>query len=139
MPLTNLLAQSWQVWIVVVICLRLNRRDWHCDVQNTGDGLRRATYIFEAAVWHYAVQPVCGCGHSASFHAASLWWRFERKGWNDHLGEARKRFWCRQCAFQVGRRVQPRRLEVVPWEKGAIELEMPSDHEWRRAMRRFRT
>src|SRR3546814_6785444 len=62
-------------------------RRWRCDVQNTKDGLRRATHIFEAAVWHYAVQVTCRCGHSAKFHAASLWWRFERKGWNDKIGE----------------------------------------------------
>ncbi len=114
-------------------------RRWRCDVQNTKDGLRRATHIFEAAVWHYAVQVTCRCGHSAKFHAASLWWRFERKGWNDSFRDATRHFWCRQCAARIGRRVQPLRLETVAWEKGVIELEMPDDREWKRAMRRFRT
>lgn len=136
---TSLRASSLLASRMIATLLHPISRGWLYDVHNTKNGLRRATYIFEAAVWHYAVQPVCRCGHSAKFHAASLWWRFERKGWNDQLGEARKRFWCRQCALQDGRRVQPLRLDVVPWEKGAIELEMPSEHEWKRAVRRFRT
>jgi len=104
----------------------------------TADGLRAATRIFEAAVWHYAVRPVCQCGHSAKFDAASLWWRFERKGWNDDFRRAVDHFWCRQCAARVGRRVRPLRIEAAQWEKGLIELEMPDEREWKRAIRRFR-
>src|SRR3546814_7773208 len=87
-------------------------RRWRCDVQNTKDGLRRATHIFEAAVWHYAVQVTCRCGHSAKFHAASLWWRFERKGWNDSFRDATRHFWCRQCAARLGRRSEGHTSEL---------------------------
>jgi len=59
--------------------------------------------------------------------------------WNDSFRDATRHFWCRQCAARIGRRVQPMRLETVAWEKGVIELEMPDDREWKRAMRRFRT
>src|SRR3546814_20666984 len=109
--------------------MRASSRRWRFDVQNTKDGLRRATHIFEAAVWHYAVQVTCRCGHSAKFHAASLWWRFERKGWNDSFRDAPRHFWCRQCAARIGRRVLPLRLVSVAWEHGVLELELPDDRE----------
>jgi hypothetical protein len=107
-------------------------------MRNTPDGLRRATRIFEAAIWHYAVEVTCRCGHSAKFEAADLWWRFERKGWNDSFREARRHFWCRPCAARLGRRVQPVRVDVTEWEKGVIALGAPDEREWKRAVRRFR-
>ncbi len=104
------------------------------------DGLRRATHIFEAAAWHYAVRVICSrCPHSAAFNPHGLWWRFERKGWDDHLGEARAKFWCRECARATGRRVRPARLQLVVEQDSDVRLEMPSESEWKRALSRFRS
>src|SRR3546814_1180914 len=64
-------------------------------MRNTRDGLRRATHIFEAAAWHYALKPVCRCGHSATFNPHGLWWHFQKRHWDDNLRDARRRFWCR--------------------------------------------
>jgi hypothetical protein len=104
----------------------------------TKDGQRRATHIFEAAAWFQAVQPVCRCGHSAAFNPYGLWWRFERKGWDDHLGKARARFWCIPCSRQTGKRVRPVRLELVKPTDADIKLPMPDEREWKRAVSRFR-
>lgn len=102
-------------------------------MQNTSDGLRRATHIFEAAVWHYAVLVTCRCGHSAKFHAASLWWAVRAQGWNDSFRDATPRVY----PFAIGHGMSiPLRPPVL---QGVIELEMPDDREWKRAMRRFRT
>ena len=109
-------------------------------MQHTKSGIPRATHIFEAAIWHYAVQPVCRCGHHAKFDAGLLWYRFYRKGWDDNLRKACRHFWCRQCAWSSGRRVEPLRLEVVNWDKDAICIkERVDEREWKRAIRRYRS
>ena len=110
-----------------------------CDVRYTGDGLREATNLFEAAAWRYAIRPVCRCGHSATFNPHGLWWRFERKGWDNDFAKAKLRFWCTRCAWSAGRRVRPVRLEVVRQSEGDIQMPFPPDHEWKRAISRFRS
>lgn len=114
--------------------------DCRCDVARyTKDGLRVATNIFEAAAWHKGIRPVCKCGHSAVFNPHGLWWRFECKGWDDQLVKARERFWCIRCAWRSTKRVRPLRLELVPLSVNDIELPFPPDHEWKRAVSRFRS
>lgn len=104
----------------------------------TADGTRLATNLFEAAAWHYAVKPVCRCGHSAAFNPHGLWWRFERRGWDVRFEKALARFWCIRCKWRTGRRVRPVKFELVRQSVDDIELEYPPDHEWKRAVRRFR-
>ena len=104
------------------------------------DGGRIATTIFEAAAWHYAVRPVCSrCTHAASFHPHALWWHFHKKGWDDDLRDARKRFWCRKCGERIGQRVRPRLLELVQEQDDDVKLAMPSQAEWKKAVNRFRS
>jgi hypothetical protein len=61
------------------------------------------------------------------------------QGMERQFSRCPRRFWCRACATRYGRRVRPLRLEPVAWEKGVIELQMPDEREWKRALRRFRT
>jgi len=103
-------------------------------------GGRIATTIFEAAAWHRAIKPLCSrCPHSAIFHPHALWWHFSKRGWDDNLRAARARFWCRRCGQQIGQRIRPRMLEVVPETEDMILLEMPSQAEWKKAVNRFRS
>src|SRR5689334_15075017 len=48
------------------------------------DGTRMPESLFEAAARHYSVIVRCKCGRESVFHGAALWWKFERKGWNNH-------------------------------------------------------
>jgi hypothetical protein len=104
------------------------------------DGGRVATTLFEAAAWHYGVQPVCDrCGPGSIFHPHSLWWHFERRGWDDSLNAARAHFWCLKCGARLGKRIRPGRLDLVPETDTMICLEMPSAGEWKKAVNRFRS
>lgn len=105
----------------------------------TRDGMRRATCLFEAAAWNYAVRPVCACGHEASFNPHGLWWHFHKRMWDDRLEPARGRFWCRECSLQKHRRIRPLRLELVQQSQNDIELAFPPEREWKRAVSRFRS
>lgn len=104
----------------------------------TKDGQRRASHLFEAAAWYQAVKPVCRCGHSATFDPYGLWWKFQRKMWDDDLGKAREHFWCARCKARTGKRVRPIRLDLVEPGPDDIRLPMPDEREWKRAVSRFR-
>lgn len=101
------------------------------------DGLKVATHIFEAAAWQYSVKPLCRCGHFGLFHPHGLWWYFDKRGWDDHFDRARVRFWCRDCAGRLGRRIRPDRIDAVK-EPPQITLPLPDEREWKRAINRFR-
>lgn len=103
------------------------------------DGSRIPTNLFEAAAWRRGVKPVCRCGHSAVFDPHCLWWRFERRGWDDRLEKALARFWCIRCKWRTGKRVRPARFDLVAQSVSDIVLEFPPEHEWKRAVRRFRS
>jgi hypothetical protein len=103
------------------------------------DGLKVATCLFEAAAWHYAVKVGCGCGHFAVFDPHGLWWHFSRKGWSDDFHSVRGKMWCRVCRQGAGKKVRPRRLDLVrPYSGPLITLLQPDEREWKRAINRFR-
>ena len=103
------------------------------------EGLKVATCLFEAAAWHYAVKVGCGCGHFAVFDPHGLWWHFYRKGWPDDLRSARAKMWCRLCRYSTGKKVRPRRIDLIkPAPPGLITLPLPDEREWKRVVNRFR-
>ena len=103
------------------------------------NGLKVATRIFEAAAWHYSVKPVCGrCGHHALFHPHGLWWLFQRKGWDDRLSAAARRFRCIPCLTTEGKLVRQARLYLAK-DTPTVVLPMPDEREWKRALSRFRS
>lgn len=103
----------------------------------TEDGLRIPTSIWEAAIWHYAVEVRCSnCDHSARFEAVGLWWYFERRGWEQHFSLAARHFYCRRCR-EPGVKNKPRRLEAV-MAAGERRFSLPDDRTWKRALSRFR-
>lgn len=57
--------------------------------------------------------PVCRCSHSATFDPYDLWWKFQRKMWDDDLCEARYPFWWAWCEARTGKRLSPVRLALV--------------------------
>lgn len=101
------------------------------------DGLREATNIFEAAIWHRSVKVECRCGHTAYFQAHSLWWRFKKLCWSDEFRDAPGRFYCSRCMAIHRRKVWPRLVEAST-EPADITLPMPDEREWKRAIQRFR-
>lgn len=103
------------------------------------DGTRQPTCIFEAACWHYAVQPVCSCGHKSTFDPHGLWWLFECRRWDDSFAKARERFWCRFCAARFKKKYRAARLEVVKRSACDMTFPMPDEREWKRAVSRFRS
>ena len=53
--------------------------------------------LFDAAVRHNTIKVSCRCGNVGIFDPHALWWLFERRGWNDRLGDVQRRMRCLQC------------------------------------------
>lgn len=101
-------------------------------------GLMEPTCVLEAATFHRSILVACSCGHSGRFEAHGLWWHFERRGWDDALSAASRRFWCRKCASHLRRKVRPEKVETVPWSEGDFELPWPDERTWKKAVSRLR-
>lgn len=95
-------------------------------------GGRLPTSFFEAAAWHHFIIVTCrGCGREAVFNPHALWWLFERKGWDGRFRAAAGRFRCKRCAGRAS----------VTWARertATVDLPMPCEREWKRAVNRFR-
>jgi len=104
------------------------------------DGLKHATHIFEAAAWQYAIKVRCtACGHSAIFDPHALWWLFQRRGWDDRLTEASKRFYCSACLSKKQCRVHRAQIDLIRETVTVHGLAMPDEASWKRALNRFRS
>lgn len=97
------------------------------------DGCRVPQTLFEAAAWHFSIVAACKkCRARGVFHAAALWWMFERKGWDPTFGAVARRFRCRACG---GRATLSASRDAVP----SVILPLPDEREWKRAVSRFRS
>jgi DNA-directed RNA polymerase subunit RPC12/RpoP len=97
------------------------------------DGGQIPRTLFEAAAFHRSLRARCpACGNEAVFHAAALWWLFQRRQWPDRLVDAGARLRCSRC----GRRGT--QLELTRDPPTIVDLPLPNDVAWRRAVSRFR-
>lgn len=85
----------------------------------------------------YTIKASCNCGNASVFHPHALWWRFHRAGWDQSLRAAAGHFYCRACWEKHCRKVRPAKFDPVK-ESPTVHLPLPSDHEWKRAVNRFR-
>lgn len=93
--------------------------------------------LFDAATRRQNVQLTCPrCPHSEVYHAAALWKLFVRHGWPDDLRAVTSRFYCPMCKRERGVRVKP--VMALVEENHTMSLPMPTDVEWKRAIRRRR-
>lgn len=95
--------------------------------------------LFDAAVRQYAIQLTCwACRHVSIRHAHALWWLFERKGWPNSFKELRKRCVCRACFERRNQIIRNPALELVHQNVTDEPLPLPSQEEWKCALRRHR-
>lgn len=93
--------------------------------------------LFDAAAQHRNIRLDCPkCRHCAIYHAAALWKMFGEKGWNDSLRAVPRRFYCADCSRFGGPKVRPGLILSPDIE--TVRLPLPSDTEWKHAIRRRR-
>lgn len=98
------------------------------------NGGRIPTTLFECAAWHANILAICRkpqCRRVAIFNPHQLWWRFHRKGWDDHLSAVGDRLKCNACKSRAA-------VSTTKTRAPTVELPWPDEREWRRAIDRFR-
>lgn len=97
------------------------------------NGSRLPTCLFEAAAWHYCIVATCRrCGNEGVFDPHALWWRFERKGWENNFRSVARRLKCKQCGAGAFLSCSSTREPNVP-------MTMPDARTWKNALSRFRS
>jgi ribosomal protein L37E len=95
--------------------------------------------LFDAAVRHRNVKLTCQrCGHAAIFDGHALWWLFKRRGWADRFPDVQRRMVCTACFYRGSAKVRAARLELADEPPTQTRLEMPSELDWKRELRRRR-
>jgi hypothetical protein len=95
--------------------------------------------LFDAAVRQYSIKLTCwACQHVSLRHAHALWWHFQRKGWPDSFKELQKRCVCVPCREQRNQIIRNPKLDLVHEEIVDEPLPLPSQEQWKHALRRHR-
>jgi hypothetical protein len=103
------------------------------------DSVHPLRTLFDAAARRYCVKLTClRCKHVRVLHGHGLWWMFEKRGWNDRFDDLRRRAICERCFKANGRKVRWPKLELVHEKLTGEPLPLPSEQEWKRALRRVR-
>jgi hypothetical protein len=95
--------------------------------------------LFDAAVRGRTIRLTCRrCRHAAVLDSHAMWWLFHRKGWPDSFADVRRRCLCLMCLHRRGEKVRDPELELVADAPTDRSLEMPSEFDWKRELRRRR-
>lgn len=99
---------------------------------------RRLACLEHCALHRRTIRLTCPrCGAERRFDAVALWWLFHRKGWNDRLPDAGRRFRCTRCD---GAGHLPRPAVAITREPpDAEQPPYPDERTWRRLVSRYRS
>ena len=91
------------------------------------------------ALFHRSIRLVCRvCPHHRLFAAASLWWLFERKHWDDRIAVVPDRFYCGECwRLHLAKHRKPH-LTICHDPAHGPQFGMPPEREWKRLVRQYR-
>lgn len=97
------------------------------------NGEQVPTTLFEAAAFHWSIRATCpDCKRTAVFHGAALWNHFNKKHWRSHLSDVPARLRCHGCNRRGVR------IKIVKEPPTVVNLPLPNDQDWKRAVSRFR-
>lgn len=95
--------------------------------------------LFDAAARGYSIKLTCwSCSHVRILHGHGLWWLFDQRGWLDNFKAVRWRLVCGPCLRERNQKIRNPKLELVHEEITGDPLPLPSESEWKRALRRHR-
>lgn len=78
------------------------------------------------------------CGHVRTLDAVSLWWLFQKRGWEDTLSAAFSRLYCSACRTRDGSTARPR-IAVGRDPPTGEPLPYPDAATWKRLVSRYRS
>lgn len=105
------------------------------------ENYRPYRYITDCALFHENVRVKCrSCSAEKVFSGYALWWLFHKRGWDDTLKTAGRRFRCINCSYEVkNRRRTMAELSITCDEPTGRQPPMPDEREWKRLINRQRS
>lgn len=100
---------------------------------------RRLGSLALCAIHQRTIRLTCpACQHARLLEAVTLWWMFDRRGWDDDLPRALRRFYCARCWRRRHVAERPRfAIATVPPE--GPQFAYPPEWEWKRLISRYRS
>ena len=105
------------------------------------ENYRPYRHITDCALFHENLRVKCrGCSNEKIFSGYALWWLFHRKGWDDSLKIAGRRFRCIRCSYAAkGRGRSAVDLSLTRKEATGPQPPMPDERDWKRLVNRTRS
>lgn len=105
------------------------------------ENYRPYRHITDCALFHENVRVQCRrCRAEKIFSGYALWWLFEKRGWDDSLRSARRRFRCVRCSYDPKNRGRAAvELSLTRDEATGPQPPMPDEREWKRLVNRQRS
>ena len=105
------------------------------------ENYRAFRHITDCALFHENVRVACRrCGNEKIFSGYALWWLFHKRGWDDALRNAKRRFRCVNCSYEVtNRRRGVVELSLTREEATGPQPPRPDEREWKRLVNRQRS
>lgn len=100
---------------------------------------RRLRTLEQCALHRRTVLLTCpACRRERRLDAVALWWLFQRKGWDDTMAEAARRFHCTACRARDGRKIRPR-ATITREQPDEEQAPYPDQATWKRLVSRYRS
>ena len=100
---------------------------------------RKLRTLLHCALYRTTLRITCRrCSHAVLWEAVRVWWHFERKGIDDRLPEAEKRFYCGKC-WREKHTVSRPRIVITRDMPRDCYLPYPDDRTWKRVISRYRS
>lgn len=104
------------------------------------ENYRPYRYVTDCALFHENLRVKCRrCGHEKIFSGYALWWLFHKRGWDDALRTAGRRFRCTSCSYGGSRRRSAVELTITRETATGPQPPMPDEREWKRLVNRQRS
>jgi hypothetical protein len=100
---------------------------------------RKINTLTLCALYRKTLKLTCPkCHHARLLDAVTLWWMFERKGWDETLPAALRRFYCDAC-WRKKFFVQRAKWEITDLTPTGPQFAYPDERSWKRLIRRYRS
>src|SRR5687768_12049480 len=105
------------------------------------ENYRPFRHITDCALFHENVRVKCrNCRAEKIFSGYALWWLFHKRGWDDALKTAGRRFRCVSCSYAVkSKSGAGAELSITREEPAGPQPPMPDEREWKRLVNRTRS
>ncbi len=100
----------------------------------------RIDTLYLCAIYQKSLRIECRCClHWVILPSVSVWWLFERRGWDMGLGAACNRLYCSSCWSKKHEKIYDPHLRTCGEKPTADPFRWPDERTWKKMVSRFRS